>query len=52
MTKDIRITIRIDDKTHFDLMQLAVKNDRTVSWLIRTAIEKFVKSSKRKGSRL
>lgn len=52
MTKDFRITLRIDDKTHFDLMNLAVKNDRTISWLIRLAIKRLIVSSKRKGFRL
>ena len=52
MAKDIRLTIRIDDKTHLDLMNMAAMTDRTVSWLIRFAIKKYIKFSKRKDSRL
>lgn len=52
MKKDIRITIRIDDQTYLDLISLEEKHDRTISWLVRTAIKRFIHSSKRKGFRL
>ena len=52
MTKDFRIILRIEDKTHSDLLNLAAKYDRTISWIVRKAIGKLIHSSKRKGFRL
>jgi predicted transcriptional regulator len=52
MTKDFRIILRIEDKTHSDLLNLAAKYDRTISWIVRTAIKRFIQSSKRKDFRL
>jgi len=52
MTKDIRITIRVEDQAYKELQKIAEKNDRSVSWLIRTAIKKLIQSSRRKDFRL
>jgi len=50
MKKDIRITVRLEDREYKELEKIAKKDDRTISWLIRTAINKLIVFSKRKGS--
>ena len=52
MKKDIRITVRLEDREYKELEKIAKKDDRTISWLIRTAINKLIIFSKRKDSRL
>lgn len=46
------VTARIDGETHRDLRSIAEREDRSMSWLIRRAVEDFVKERPRvRGSR-
>ena len=51
MNKDIRLTVRIEEKTHKSLIELAEKLDVKTSWIIRTAIKRYV-AAKRKTPRI
>ena len=47
MTRTV-IATRINVQTHDQLKQLGLKQDRTVAWLTRKAIEEFVTRATRK----
>ena len=36
------ITARIDEQTHRDLRSVAEREDRSVSWLVRKAVEGYL----------
>jgi predicted transcriptional regulator len=46
MAKEKQTAVRMDQKTYQALEKIAVKMDRSVSWLIRTAISDFIASHK------
>jgi len=45
------ITARLDSKIHRQLKELATREDRSVSWLVRRAIEEFVRRPKKRATR-
>ena len=40
----VLVATRIDEKTHRRLTQIASKDDRTVSYLVRKAVEEFIEA--------
>ena len=44
------ITARLDAKVHTQLKELAAREDRSVSWLVRRAIEEFVRRPKKRAA--
>jgi len=39
-------SIRFDDETLEKLSEIAMKQDRTISWLVRKAVQEFIKKNK------
>ena len=46
----VLIATRIDEKTHRRLQEIGGKDDRTVAYLVRKAVEEYVEA-KRRGDR-
>ena len=44
--QDIIITARIDGPTHRDLRSVAEREERSISWLVRRAVEGYLKGQR------
>ena len=44
--QDIVVTARLDEQTHRNLRILAEREERSVSWLVRKAVEGYLKGQR------
>lgn len=51
-TKDVRMTVRVDEETANDLLKISVESYRPVSAIVRIAIKRLIKSAKQKHYRI
>ena len=49
--KKLIVTARIDGQTHSDLKMIAKQEDRSVSYLLRKAVEQYVRQAELKRTR-